>query len=84
LATITLPKVITPAVVRALEAGMARCYDELEHAQARGAPADVVEQLYQAFIAASDAHSLAVQRLADQSPPMAPAPVVVRQSSLLD
>ncbi len=84
MATITLPKVITPAVVRALEAGMARCYDELERAQARGASADVVEQLYQAFIAASDAHSLAVQRLADQAPLVTPVAPVVQQSSLLD
>jgi hypothetical protein len=81
MATITLPKVITPAVVRALEAGMVRCHAELEQAHARGAPADVVERLYQAFIAASDAHSLAVQRLADQSPP---ASSVAQQSSLLD
>jgi hypothetical protein len=61
--TITLPAVVTPAVLKAVEASMQRCWLELERAEQRGAPPAVRERLYQAYLTAYAAYSEAVRRV---------------------
>jgi hypothetical protein len=63
MATITLPTVVTPAVVAAVENNMRRCFAELERAEQRGAPSDVREKLYQAYLTAYAAYCEAVRRV---------------------
>jgi len=61
--TITLPPVITPQVVAAVEATMQRCWLELARAEQGHAPMDVQERLYQAYLSAFVAYQEAVRRL---------------------
>lgn len=63
MATITLPAVVTPAVVAAVENNMRRCFAELERAEQRGAPLHERERLYQAYLTAYTAYCEAVQRV---------------------
>lgn len=61
--TITLPPVVTPAVLRAVEASMQRCWLELERAERQGAAASVREQLYDAYLRAYAVYQEAERRV---------------------
>jgi hypothetical protein len=63
MATITLPAVVTPAVVAAVERHMQRAWSELDQADHRQASPDVRERLYQAYLTAYAAYCEAVQRV---------------------
>ena len=70
MATITLPSIITPAILHAVEATMRHCFAELEQAEHERAPAAVMERLYAAFLQATAVYQTASTRLHAVDPPL--------------
>ena len=80
MATITLPLVITPAILHAVELTMQRCFAEFDQAERDGASPAVFEHLTMAFYQATAAYKTAQARIAAAVAPAA----TLTQPSLFD